>query len=575
MPVVVARPHRQRVARGPRLVVLARARVRQRACRGVDLEQPRLVAAHDAVRRRQALGVRRRHRAQRYPGLAPVGVLLQREGVARLAEGRLGHVRHREPVGPLLVAPSPGGHVVGAAPLGGEGLTRVPALAPVVVRRAADQVAVRVVDAPKVGVRQGAGFCRRAFEVEPVGPARLQHDRKPVPVPAVVDLSRRPAAHRDRTRGGGVLGVGVPGRHVRHREPVGPLLVAPSPGGHVVGAAPLGGEGLTRVPALAPVVVRRAADQVAVRVVDAPKVGVRQGAGLCRRALEVEPVGPARLQHDRKPVPVPAVVDLSRRRTADRDRTRGGGVLGVGVPGRHVRHREPVGPLLVAPSPGGHVVGAAPLGGEGLTRVPALAPVVVRRAADQVAVRVVDAPKVGVRQGAGLCRRALEVEPVGPARLQHDRKPVPVPAVVDLSRRRTADPDLTRGIDTVRQVPVPLRNGRQRLIHVGDVDGDGHVAVQAAVARSRRQLVARGPRLMVLASARVRKRARRRVDLEQIRLVAAHDAVRQRRALGVRRRHIAQAHRGRAAVGVFRQLERVTRLGEGRRLRRRFFRLLT
>ena len=58
----------------------------------------------------------------------------------------------------------------------------------------------------------------------------------------------------------------------------------------------------------------------------------------------------------------------------------------------------------------------------------------------------------------------------------------------------------------------PLREHRLRELrrfgHVGDVDGDGHVAVQAAVTRPHRQFVAGRPRLVVLARALVRQGAR-------------------------------------------------------------------
>ncbi|CAI8035926.1 hypothetical protein GBAR_LOCUS20161, partial [Geodia barretti] len=96
---------------------------------------------------------------------------------------------------------------------------------------------------------------------------------------------------------------------------------------------------------------------------------------------------------------------------------------------RQVRHRKPVGPFPVAPGTGGHVVGAALGRREGHKRVPVLPPIVVLRPRDQIPVRVVNPPQIRVVQGPGIRRRALQVEPVGPARLKRHRKPVRVPAM--------------------------------------------------------------------------------------------------------------------------------------------------
>ena len=122
-------------------------------------------------------------------------------------------------------------------------------------------------------------------------------------------------------------------------------------------------------------------------------------------------------------------------------------------------------------------------------------------------------------------------------------------------------------VGVLREVEGVARLGEGgRLVHVGDVDGDGGVGTLAPVARAHRQGEARGAGLEVLARALVEELAAGGVDLERARLVAAHQAVGEGRALGVGRRERAERHPVRAAVRVLREVEGVARLGEGGRL---------
>ena len=194
--------------------------------------------------------------------------------------------------------------------------------------------------------------------------------------------------------------------------------------------------------------------------------------------------------------------------------------LRVGHPhlGRVLRHRERVG--AGQHGAGGahrHVVRAALLRRPLQAAVPALAAVLLPGARDAPAVRAVDPPDQRVAQRAPFGRLALEVEGVGPARHQLDREPVDVAAPVHGAGHRVPHQHPARR-GRVRGQVLALRLGdarRPRLLDVGDVDGDGDVAVQAAVARPHRELVARRPRLVVLARAPVGQRARRPVDPEQ------------------------------------------------------------
>ena len=208
MQTPVARPDRQLTARRAGLVILPRARVVQRARRGIDLEQPRRVAARDAVAHRRAFRVRRRNRAQRDTRRAPVRVLRQGERIALLPEDRRlrhhdtgrRHVGHRHLVGALAGRVGAGRDVVGAALRCGERHPAVDAVASVVVRRAPNEVARGIVNAAQIGIAERAVARRAALQVDPVGLARLQLHREPVAVPRSPDRAGRRAVDRDNSR---------------------------------------------------------------------------------------------------------------------------------------------------------------------------------------------------------------------------------------------------------------------------------------------------------------------------------------------------------------------------------------
>ena len=219
--------------------------------------------------------------------------------------------------------------------------------------------------------------------------------------------------------------------------------------------------------------------------------------------------------------------------------------------------------------------------GEVQPAVVAFASIVVGHARNSAAVRALDAAQIRIVQCAVARRAAPEIDDVGPPRNQLHRKPIPVAPSADIARRRVADrnPANRRCIrgkvlavrlgHRLRSALLALRDQRLdllRLLHVGDVDGDGDVAVQAAVTRPHRQFVAGRPRLVVLARALVRQGARLGVDGEQATGVARLDAVAHRRIFGVRGRYRAQRYTDRPAVRVLRQVERIAPLGERRRL---------
>ena len=217
--IPVAGPDGQLVRRRTGLVVLAPARVEQLAAGRVDLEQPRRVAALDAVGHRTAVRVRRRDRAQRYPVRAAVRVLRQLEGVELGAEGRrlllnlllavrriLGNrvlpLDRRRGVRDLhLIGPLPGigsrRDVVGAALGRRERHPAVVALAPVVVQRAGNPVAIGIVDTVQQGISQSAVVRGTASQIDDVGPPRHQLDRKPVAVAIAPDPAGSRVADRN------------------------------------------------------------------------------------------------------------------------------------------------------------------------------------------------------------------------------------------------------------------------------------------------------------------------------------------------------------------------------------------
>ena len=161
--------------------------------------------------------------------------------------------------------------------------------------------------------------------------------------------------------------------------------------------------------------------------------------------------------------------------------------------------------------------------GEVQLTVVAFASIVVGHARNSAAVRALDAAQIRIVQCAVARRAAPEIDDVGPPRNQLHRKPIPVARSADIARRRAADGNPTGSGDVrcevlagrlgyrLRSALLALRDQRLnllRLLEVGDVDGDGDVAVQAAVARPHRQFVAGRARLVVLARALVRQGAR-------------------------------------------------------------------
>ena len=259
-----------------------------------------------------------------------------------------------------------------------------------------------------------------------------------------------------------------------------------------MGAALARGERHPAVVGPAPVVVRGAGEQVALRIVDAPQVRVAQRAVSRRAAPQIDGVGAPRHQLDGEPVAVARALDVARGRLANRDPA-GRGRVGGEIRSGGLRHRLPrgrlkwgcgrlrrgrrvvhhlhlVGPLAVGERPGRDVVRAALACGEGHPAVVGAAPVVVRGAGDQVAVGVVDAAQVRVAQGAVFGRAAPQIDGVGAPRDQLDREPVPVVRGLELSRRGAADRDPAGGVDPAREV-VRHRSVSRSCCLVGIRDG--------------------------------------------------------------------------------------------------------
>ncbi|CAI8035930.1 hypothetical protein GBAR_LOCUS20163, partial [Geodia barretti] len=211
-------------------------------------------------------------------------------------------------------------HIVGAAFPRCEGHPAV--IAPgavVVVRRAANQIALRIVNPAQIRVEQGAAAGPLSLQIDVVGRAGHQGDRKPVLVAIMIDLARDRSIHRDRPGRADLVRVRVAWR-LLHRQRVGALTASKAAGGHIVGAAFPRCEGHPAV--IAPgavVVVRRAANQIALRIVYPAQIRVEQGAAAGPLSLQIDAVGRAGHQGDRKPVPVARVIDLARDRSSDRD----------------------------------------------------------------------------------------------------------------------------------------------------------------------------------------------------------------------------------------------------------------
>ncbi|CAI8035931.1 hypothetical protein GBAR_LOCUS20163, partial [Geodia barretti] len=156
-----------------------------------------------------------------------------------------------------------------------------------------------------------------------------------------------------------------------------------------------------------------------------PEIRVTQCAGVARRSLQIDAVGRAGLQGDRKPFPVARAIDLAPDRSIHRDRPGRAGPVRHRVGGRGSRHRQRVGACMeYSAAASGHIVGAVFLRCEEYPAVIEQAVVVVRRAADPVALRIVNPPEKRVTQCAGPARRSLQIDAVGRAGHQGDRKPV-------------------------------------------------------------------------------------------------------------------------------------------------------
>ena len=222
---------------------------------------------------------------------------------------------------------------------------------------------------------------------------------------------------------------------------------------------------------------------------------------------------------------------------------------------RGVRHLHLVGAPAARCRPPPRCSGCRSRRRERHPAVVALAPVVVRRVGNPVAVGIVDAAQIGSLSVPSSARDCPQIDDVGPPRHQLDRKPVAVARTPDPARRRVADrnpPARGRSPGEVltgrlryrlRRALIGLRNRRidyHRLVHVRDVDRHAGVGRLIPVARPHGQLEAGGTGLVVLAPAHIEQLAAGRVELEPPRLVAALDAVAHRTAVRVRRRHRAQ-----------------------------------
>ena len=88
------------------------------------------------------------------------------------------------------------------------------------------------------------------------------------------------------------------------------------------------------VVALAPVVVQRAGNPVAIGIVDTVQQGISQRAVARGTASQIDDVGPPRHQLDRKPVAVAIAPDPARGRVTDRDPPARGRIPGEVLAGR-------------------------------------------------------------------------------------------------------------------------------------------------------------------------------------------------------------------------------------------------
>ena len=289
------------------------------------------------------------------------------------------------------------------------------------------------VDAEQVRIGQGplAGFA--AAHVHPVQRARRQCDREPVGIARSFNLPghRLPDGERGRATARDIVGA----RHVLCRQGI----TARVPDA-VLGAAD--GDGI--------VAVLTRPDKQAVGAVPLHAGGgvasgipeVEHAPGIDRGAVQVETVGPARLQPYREPVGIPRQLYLALRLSADiKD---AGLTRGVVVRAR-VRHQQFIRAGAVSLGGDADVHVAIAVRGKEHAAVQPGARIVIPGAGQEDLAGAVDTEQIRIRQGPGPGRRALQVDAVGLAGLQADLEPVSIAADLNRARGRVADMDNTRG----------------------------------------------------------------------------------------------------------------------------------
>ena len=107
-------------------------------------------------------------------------------------------------------------NVISATRRRGENQMAVRAFAAVVVCSACNKIARGIVNASNEGIVKRTVVRAATPQIDRVGMARHELDRKPVPVARVIDLARRRAAHRDRPGRAGCRSEVVS----RHRAPL-------------------------------------------------------------------------------------------------------------------------------------------------------------------------------------------------------------------------------------------------------------------------------------------------------------------------------------------------------------------
>ena len=247
-----------------------------------------------------------------------------------------------------------------------------------------------------------------------------------------LDVAPDRAADRDPPGGAGAA-LEIIHDDFGHRQPVTAPLVSAGARRHVVGAVLVGRERQPAVAPLAAVVVPRGVHQPAVGIVDPDQIRIRQGAVARRRSLEIDPVGPARLEGNLEPVAVVPVLKLPVGRTANHDRTARAGV-GCEIV-QNLGHRQTVAARAASPAPDLHIVSNVRF------RLVAVPRPDRHLAGAEVPVRLVEPEILRNRQRAAAVIVPLQVDPVEPARLEGHLEPVAVARGLDLPRNRTANRD--------------------------------------------------------------------------------------------------------------------------------------